>query len=376
MFKLKEFFYSNLIIFFIILLGFGFRLLVATRGHNYDFDSFLIVARIVESGENVYANTARYNYGPIWFNVIYFLFQLSSKNELIFRYVIATFLSIVDIVIFIILSKRFNKIIAYLFLLNPMSIIITGYHNQFDNLALLLGMFAVNIIGENFEKNIDCKKILGLFVLGLSIITKHILFLFPLWLAIKQKGRWQKIFVILFPTLMFALSFTPYWQDGKQGIIQNVFLYKFFDNAYFFFLFIPKILQLLFSSQAVWVVLLIICAFVFRKSNAFDSLLLYTSVLVIASPAMANQYLAIVLPFVAVNLNPFTFLYTIAGSFFLLIDPDGLHVFDKLHESYAFAFYPLLLFLLLLGFIKSLWSSQMREIINRIYAEIKIQFCA
>jgi hypothetical protein len=376
MFKLNETFDYNHKILFIVLLGFGLRLLAATRGHNYDFDSYLIVARIVESGANVYATTARYNYGPIWFNVLHFLFQFSSNNESVFRYAVAAFLSVVDISIFIILNKKYNNIVAYLFLLNPISIIITGYHNQFDNLALLLGMVAVNLIGDNFEKHNDSKKFLGLFVLGISIITKHILFLFPVWLAIKQKGRWHKIFIILCPTLMFALSFTPYWQDGKQGIIQNVFLYKSFDNAYFFFFLVPKMLQLLFSSQVIWIILLIVCAFVFRNSNSFNSLLLYTCVLVIASPAIANQYLAIVLPFVAAYLNPFTLLYTLVGSFFLLIDPNGLHLFDKLRDNYAYAFYPLLIFLLLLGFIRSLWSYQLREYINRIYIEIKTQFDA
>ena len=47
---------------------------------------------------------------------------------------------------------------AYLFFLNPISIIITGDHNQFDNLALLLGLLSTLFIGDDFENALSPKK--------------------------------------------------------------------------------------------------------------------------------------------------------------------------------------------------------------------------
>ena len=297
---------SKLLLLAIVLLGIGLRFLAATRGNNYDFDSFLIVANIVSKGLNVYASTNRYNYGPIWFQLINIMFLVSSKNIIVFRYILVASLSLVDLAIFAILYKKLGKSIAYLFFLNPISIIITGYHNQFDNLALLLGMMSVLTIGENFGTQINRQKLLGLLILGISLSTKHLLIVFPIWLAVKQKGIFQKIFIIIVPLIIFFCSFIPYWKNGYQGIINNVFLYKSFFNEYFYRIFVPSGIQAILSSTEIWIILLITFAMIFRKRNGFDSLLLYTCILVAASPSIANQYLSIVVPFVAANLNPFT----------------------------------------------------------------------
>ena len=374
--KIRELSQSNLFMLSIVLCGLAMRFLVATRGHNYDFESYVLVANIVDNGSNVYASTTRYNYGPIWFQVLHIMFQMASRNVVIFRYILVAFLSLVDLAIFTILHQKLGKTVAYLFFLNPISIIITGYHNQFDNLALLLGMLAVIAIEDNYEKPINKRKLLGLLILGLSLATKHVLFAFPIWLAVKQKGIFQKIIVILVPIFVFISLFTPYWKDGNQGIIQNVFLYKSFNNEYFYKIFIPDGIQAMLSSTTVWIILLIIFAVIFRQRKSIDSLLLYTCVLLVASPAIANQYLAIALPFVAANLNPFTLSYTLAGTIHLLIDGAGLHVHKSqnlANATYSHIFYPVLVVLLCLGFIWSVWSRQLFTLLNSIYVELKIQ---
>jgi hypothetical protein len=361
----------------VILGGVGARLWVAHRGHNYDFDSFWIVANIVDRGGNVYASTSRYNYGPIWFHVLHFLFQVAAKNVVAFRYFLVVFLSFVDLAIFVILYHRFNRSVASVFFLNPITIMITGYHNQFDNLALLIGMFAVILMGEaNFDKSLTKRKLLGILMLGLSLVTKHLLFAFPLWLAVKHKGLFQKIVILGVPPLIFALSFVPYWPAGAPGILRNVFLYKSFNNAYFYRLFVPQGVQAFFTSTMVWIALLIIFAILFQPVKSFDSLLLYTCILVATSPALTNQYLAIVVPFVAANLNPFTLSYSLAGTYFLLTDSNGLHIYDKTPNfrlTFSHIFYPVLVVLLCLGLIRSRWFGLLLALIKRIWSKVKIQ---
>ncbi len=43
---------------------------VSSLGHTYDFDSYRLVANAITYGKNVYAWTPRYNYGPVWFNLL------------------------------------------------------------------------------------------------------------------------------------------------------------------------------------------------------------------------------------------------------------------------------------------------------------------
>ena len=93
----------------VVVLGMVLRLLAAARGHNFDFESFIIVADIARDGGNVYADTLRYNYGPIWFLVIQAIDQLAVRNEFAFRYLIVILLSLVDVGIFAILLGRLNQ---------------------------------------------------------------------------------------------------------------------------------------------------------------------------------------------------------------------------------------------------------------------------
>jgi hypothetical protein len=310
----------------VLIAGIAARLLVATRGHDYDMDSFRIVVGIVEHGGNVYANTERYNYAPVWFHVLHALDLLAGHNPVVFRYLVAGLLSLADAGIFFILWRRFGGLAGCWFMFSPISIIVSGYQCNFDNVAIFLGLLAVLLMGDEFDQPLSRRRIWGLMVLGLSLAVKHVLFAFPFWLAIKQKGVSQKLAVILVPVSIFILSFIPYWSAGSQGIIQNVFLYRAVTNDFFYRMFLPQFVQYMSNSQTVWLFLLVLFAFIYRRKNAVESLLLYTCVLVAASPASLNEYLAIPMPFVATHLNPFTILYTAAGAWHLLVDVNGLHL--------------------------------------------------
>jgi hypothetical protein len=110
-----------------------------TLGYNYDFESHLIVGKIVSSGGNVYAETSRYNYGPIFslcLGLFYYLSSFLGNPSFAYRMFIVCFLTCFDIALSFLLYKKYKSMsIAALFFLNPVSIIITGYHNQFDVLA-------------------------------------------------------------------------------------------------------------------------------------------------------------------------------------------------------------------------------------------------
>jgi hypothetical protein len=335
----------------VLIAGLAARLLVSTGGHNYDMDSWQIVAGMADRGENVYAGTDRYNFAPGWFHILHGLNQLSGHNPVIFRHVVAGFLSLADAGIFFFLWRRFGRLAGCWFFLNPISIIISGYQCNFDNVAIGLGLLAAGLMGDEFDRPLDRRKYMGLFVLGLSLVVKHVFFAFPFWLAVKQKGMRQKLVVILVPIGLFALSFVPYWHTGSQGIIQNVFLYRSFTNEFFYRMFLPQFVQFMFGSLAVWFFLLVLFAFICRKKNTVEFLLFYIAVLVAASPANINEYLSIPGAFVAANLNPFTVLYTAVGTLHLLVDPNGLH-WTGLSRTICI---DLAIYLLCLGLVWATW---------------------
>jgi hypothetical protein len=310
----------------VILLGLAARLAAATLGHNYDMDSWRIVAEVMRHGGNVYAETDRYNYGPVWFLILRGLGLLSGNSPAGLHYLVVGFLSLADAGICWLLCRRAGRLAGILFFLNPISILVTGYHCQFDNLAVLIALGAVLRFGEDFDQPLNRPKMLGLLLLGFSLMTKHIFFMFPLWLAVKQRGLGPKAVILLVPAAVFLLGFAPYWAGGQAGILDHVFRYQSAQNGYFFKLIVPQFIQFAGDRNLMWYVMLMVFAFVCRRRNGFASLLIYTGALVAFSPSITNHYMAIPVALAAVFPSGPFLLYTVACVVHLCMDSRGLHL--------------------------------------------------
>ena len=132
---------KNLIYFFsVVLIGVILRILIAQKGHSIDTEHWRFLADykvfngpLWEFGSNAY--------GPIWVHVLYVLDKIYffSLNELeSLKWKIVIFLTFIDFLIFFLLMKNYSLKIATLFFLNPISIFLTGFHNGFENFAILI----------------------------------------------------------------------------------------------------------------------------------------------------------------------------------------------------------------------------------------------
>ncbi len=372
----------NTYFFIVLLVGISLRLIMPLRGYNFDVQSYRIVAYIVAHGGNVYAETARYNYGPIWFSILHALDVIpwhSANKTIELHWKVASFLTMVDVGIFLIFFKVYGAKIATLFFLNPISIIITGYHSQFDNLSIFLGLIAVAILSS--RKN-TIYVWTGLIVMGLSLSVKHILFFFPLWLAFKEDHWSSKILFVMLPYTIFFCGFLFFLPAGWNGILKNVFLYRSFNNAPFWVIFTPY----LFYSNIVpafvlFLLSLLMLGLYWRPKNILDSFQLYLISVVVFSSAIANQYLAICTPAIATQWNSAYAGYTLLGFIYLLITGAGLHIsyIGKLlswNGGYAYYFLIALLslgllinsvgLLELIRYIKSFFSWLSEQILNQL----------
>lgn len=314
--------------------GLFVRLILPFLGHNYDFESFWIVGEITAQFKNVYVETARYNYGPVWFSILFLFRQLAGilPGDAIntFRWCIVLCLAVTDIGIFFLVKKRIGLLAAVLFYLNPVAMIITGFHNQFDNLAILLALAACLMLEKQKTRGIDRFTIGGLVLLGLSITTKHLFFFFPVWLvfrALASRDWTRAAIAILIPYSLFFVSFLPFIDEGGlNGILSNVFLYRSSNNAPFFQVFVPAAIQSI-SSPMLWLLFFMaVFGVCLQKTRPFILAAIYLGVLVTFAPAMTNQYLAIPSVFIAIFPNPFFVIFALVSLYHLLIKPDGLHL--------------------------------------------------
>lgn len=320
-----------------VLLGIVLRISVSSLGHNFDLESYVVVASVVDAGENVYNETNRYNYGPVWLHVIGTASRMAriwDDQFGFFKFFLSFTLTIADLGLCLLLRRRAGDGVAILFFLNPVSIVISGFHRQFGNLALLLGLVAADLFDRSALDRLDWRKWLGMVVLGVSLTTKHILFAFPLWLAIKQRRPMHRVAVLLVPVAVFLLSFIPYWSTGSRGIIDNVFLYRSFENAPLWFGLMPPLISASVPATLGMLVALMTTGLLFRRISAFESVLLYTAVLLVFSPAIANQYLALAMPYVAWFMNPFGIAYALGATVLLAISADGLALSEAVELSW------------------------------------------
>jgi len=353
----------------VLLIGVTARFWVSRYGGNYDLESYKIVINLVEQGQNVYAGTFRYNYGPVWFHLLHLLDVLAGHDAAAFRHLLVGFLTAVDAGIAWILWRKFSRLAATLFFLNPVSIIITGYQNQFENVALLLGLWAVIWFGADVDQPVNRRKWFALALLGLSLMTKHILFAFPLWLAVKQTGLRQKAIVLLVPIAIFLLGFAPYWPAGHAGIVENVFKYQSLAGAYAYRLLMPTLIQSTLDPKIFWFLILAWFAFLCRRRPPLDSLLLYICVMLAATPATTNEYLAIPLVFTSVVVNVFTVAYTVIATCHLSAGGDG----PLLQSRAPGGIIDLAIYCLGLAAVWAVWRDQLLDLLRNCRDEIRHQ---
>lgn len=325
----------------LVSLGIFCRFFVMAVGHNFDFESYCIVGEIAGNLRNVYAETSRYNYGFVFFCIQGLLYRIAHIHGeewvQVYRVLIVMVLIAADLGIAGFIAKRYSMKKSLLFFLNPVSIIITGYHNQFDNIAVFIALFC--IIFYNEQSQFQKKDALFIVFLSLSLIIKHILIFMPIFILLKKGLPLRKKIVYAFaPPILFFLSFLPFMignMEAFYGILNNVFLYRSFNNAPIFGILYHMIHFPM--TPRFFIYALIMCVIAYRiRGIAFEELLLlYLIAMVAFSSAIANQYLAI--PMIALcvlDVGYWDKVYMLVAGGFLIFEGNGLHIYGWLETHH------------------------------------------
>ncbi len=290
-----------------VFLGIILRFVLMFIGHKYfhsfDFANSCTIGQLFTDGKSVYAGTDKYNYAPLWFILLGTLWRASaffSDHILAFRILLVGVLTLMDILIALIISRRAGNFWGLIFFFNPISLVVTGMHNQFDNIAVVLAACGVLCIEDSSSQHsIKASDILGIIFLSLSLIAKHIMWAFPLWILLSSEiDARKKILYAFIPPLIFLLSFVPSWSEGAEGIMRNVFMYKSGNNFPLFGLGIMNGFGISTSFQNIaglplFGLLIGICGYIFRHEKIFNLFLIYTVAQVCFASGIASQYFVI-----------------------------------------------------------------------------------
>jgi hypothetical protein len=319
-------------LFLVVLSGTFIRLLLAYSYYgNYDMYSYEIVREIVASGGNVYASTTRYNYSPVWFNIIWILGTINACIPMVaFHFILRGFLTLVDLASLLVLlsivelEKGKNRrddllLCAILFYLNPVSYLITGYHGQFENLAILFSLIGLYL----YIYSVKVKKISGLVpwaIFTFSMIVKHSV-VAELLIYLNNSYKKNQDIVILFclSVFLFLATFLPYWQQESSGIMMNVFGYKSIEGLYG----ITSIINLpIFRS--IFVLGLVIYPFLIKKKEIKSQMLLAMLFFLVFTSGIGIQYFVLPIAFAALMPTVYFYFYTYVASIFILSDSSNI----------------------------------------------------
>jgi hypothetical protein len=297
------------------------KIALASLGHNYDVHAYRIVSNIMNRGGSVYAETDVYNYAPVWACVVSGfghlaptggeeVFQrgvLAARGGEHFHMWISAFLATIDVLIGLAIACSYSWIGALVFLLSPIGLLVSGFHAQFDNVAVLMGLLAWLQIRSGRPKPLALAG--SSLCLGISLMVKHILFLFPIWLVFSKplgKLRYRILYAAVAYGL-FAGSFLPWMGDpaSRAGILANVFRYKsFYGNSllgYIIGFFLPissldwylRWIPMVSGLQALWMALMLAAGVFLARMGRRELYLFYLLLVFASSPALAIQYSAI-----------------------------------------------------------------------------------
>tara|TARA_Y100001970_G_scaffold251095_1_gene323509 strand:- start:157 stop:1242 length:1086 start_codon:yes stop_codon:yes gene_type:complete len=344
-----------------------------------DFASWQANLDLFKEGRSIY-EFGNYTYATPWIYTLYILDTLSfpalENTKFVqnipgefYRIKIVIFLSFIDFLIFLLLFRNYSLKIGLLFFLNPISIIITGHHNQFSQYAILFGFLSI-LLYEN--KNINKRILISSLLLGISLAVKHILIFFPLWWAFKEKKIINKIIVIVVPYSIFILSFFPFLINEFQYVYENVLINWKREDGPFWGMFGPKIIHMYFSLQTLFSLLLVILGFLFVDKKLKESFYFYLMAVVIFSSMMYTQYLVIPLIALAVYWNWKFLLYTLLTFLLFLVDGDQLNleflrdIFEWDLRATRIAFYPIILVLFIAFLEETIGKKKFYTFTNKI----------
>lgn len=196
-----------------------------------------------------------------------------ARVGILFRAMLTGVLSLADLGIAGLLLHRFGVKAAIVFWLSPVSALITCCHVQYDTAAICVGLLAVIWYERGWKRA-------GLLMVGLSLAIKHDLFLFPLWLAMRENDWKDRLACLLLPGVVFLASFFPH----GEGIYTTIMYGSTMRSP---------LLGWTGHASVIYVAILCIAGFALRHKPVAWTLPVYLLLVFLFTPAIATQYWAV-----------------------------------------------------------------------------------
>lgn len=302
----------------ILFFGFLLRILLIfiSKGiNNYDLNSYFLVGKAIFEKINIYPDIAKLHY-PYFPFFLYFetLAYYIGKNKIIISIIIKLLNTIFDLgniyLIYLISNKDKKK--AFLYSINPISILIFSFHGQFDTLPIFFLLLSVYILKIN-------EKLALLFLsLATMIKTWPALFLLTFYKKLKNKKNILLIFVFPFISIIF---YSLFFKSNIFDILKTIVNYQGVWAVWGTSLFL-KNLRLKWQKLFILIFLFIffIYSFLNKEKNIIKEIYNLLILFIILSPSFSVQYFSWFMPFLILIKPKKCIFYIFIISFYLFFN--------------------------------------------------------
>ncbi len=192
---------------------------------NYDLQSYLQVGELTLKGQNIYPDVANLHhpYLPFFLYIEALAFYLGNLGRL-GRFGTIAIIKVINIIfdlgilyLVYLLSKK-NLKTAFLYAINPVTILITTLHGQFDVIPIFFILLTIYLLQQK-------KELASILSFSFAVLTKTwpILFFIPITRRIKNKKL--LILITAFPVI-FSLIYVVLFKSFLISIIKTVTYYQ------------------------------------------------------------------------------------------------------------------------------------------------------
>jgi len=186
--------------------------------NNYDLQSYLQVGELTLNRINIYPDVASFHHPYLPF-FLYFAFYLKkfSINPIIILKFINIIFDLGNLYLVYLLSKK-NLKTAFFYAVNPVTILITTLHGQFDVIPLfflLLSFYLIKIKKETFS----------ILLFSFAAMTKTWPILFIISFYKKLKNKKIILLVLVFPVISIIL-YTVLFKSSVINITKTIIGYQ------------------------------------------------------------------------------------------------------------------------------------------------------
>lgn len=210
---------------------------------------------------------------------------------------------------------------ALAYALNPVAILLVGFHGQFDNLAALPLLAALRLALA--PPPVPLAAIWALGTAGLCLKHLNLFTVFALLLV--ACGTLPRTAALFAGSMaVFVASFVPYLPAGLGGIEKNVFLYRGIPHPYGLAIVVPR--DVLFVLFVAVLAATPILARRFLRVGPVETLELTTVALLVFIPGIGEAYFILPALFGAARRSAGWIVFSAVGYYFLLYGPNNVQV--------------------------------------------------